>query len=80
MIGYPNLTLFLDKHRLAQVKGSKDVRFTMDELNATVHEIHVLMAEVFSKQQDQTELKTLLKTLLDELKILGQEAGDGGKF
>jgi len=80
MLDYPNLSLFLDKHRLAQTNNSKDVRFTIEELNATVHDIHNLMASVSSKIDDQTELKNLLKTLLLELKDLSQEATDGGNF
>jgi len=80
MKDYPNLSVFLDKHRLAQSNNSKDVRFTMEELNNTVHDIHLLMASVSSKIDDQTELKELLKRLLAELTVLGEEVGDGGTF
>ena len=64
MLEYPNLSTFLDKHRLAQCNNSKDVRFTIEELNATVNDIHKLMGSTFTKLDDQAELKDLLKTLL----------------
>lgn len=80
MLEYPNLSTFLDKHRLAQCNNSKDVRFTIEELNATVNDIHKLMGSTFTKLDDQAELKDLLKTLLAELGELSQEATDGGSF
>ena len=80
MIDYPNLSAFLDKHRLAQSNNSKEVRFGMEELNNTVHDIHKMMASISTKLDDQAELKELLKRLLAELTVLGQDVGDGGTF
>lgn len=80
MIDYPNLTQFLEKHRLAQTNKAKDVRFSMEELNSTVHDIHKLMSSVSTKQEDHAELKLLLKSLLHELKELQDSAEEGAKF
>ena len=80
MKDFPNLNAFLDKHRLAQSNKSKDVRFTIEELDAVVHDIHKLMASIAVSKTDQTELKTLLKDVLTELKLLSAENTDGGTF
>jgi hypothetical protein len=80
MNDYPNLNSFLEKHRLAQSNKSKDVRFTIEELNDAVHDIHKMMASVSTKHEDNTELKNLLKNLLSELKQLSSAESDGGKF
>ena len=80
MKDFPNLNAFLEKHKLAQQNNSKDVRFTMAELNDIVHDVHKLMASVFTHREDQTELKSLLKELNDQLKQLDSGETDGGGF
>jgi uncharacterized protein YgfB (UPF0149 family) len=80
MKDFPNLNVFLDKHRLAQQNNSKEVRFTMNELNDAVHDIHKLMASVYTTQEDQAEVKTLLNNLLEQLKELNSSDADGGNF
>lgn len=80
MSNFPNLNAFLEKHRLAQQNNSKDVRFTITELNDVVHDIHKLMTSVSTKQEDHTELKTLLKDLTNQLKELNSGESDGGEF
>lgn len=77
---FPNLSNFLEKHKLAQQNNSKDVRFTMTELNDAVHDVHKLMQLVVTKQEDHTELKTLIKDLSDQLKELNSSETDGGEF
>jgi uncharacterized protein (UPF0305 family) len=80
MKDFANLNVFLDKHILAQQNNSKEVRFTMTELNDTVNDIHKMMQLIATKQEDNTELKNLLKALLAELKQLNSDETDGGKF
>jgi hypothetical protein len=81
MKDFPNLNTFLEKYRLAQQNNSKDVRFTINELNDAVHDIHKLMAAVFTQKEDHAELKSLLKELLGQLKELDSSGEtDGGEF
>lgn len=80
MSNYPFIQSLLDKHKMALASNSKDVRLTMTDLNNLVHDIHALMASVEVKHDSNDELKSLLKTLLIEIKELNNSESDGGIF
>jgi len=80
MKDFPHLNVFLQKHKLALHNKSRDIRITIEEMNDLVHDLHSLMSTVSTQLQDQTELKTLLKDLLHELKELNSGEADGGTF
>jgi hypothetical protein len=80
MPDFLSLNAFLEKYKLASQNKSKDVRFTLDELTGIAHDVHALMSCALETQQTHSELKTLLKDVLEELKALGSDGADGGTF
>lgn len=77
---YPYLKSFIDKHKIALQNGSKEVRFTMNEYNNIITDLHALIISVAEQKEDNSELKSLLNALLAELKLLNDATTDGGTF
>lgn len=80
MANYPNLDKFLEKYRLALQNKSKEIRYTMLEMNDVVQDIHNLQASVEQKFKDLTELNGHMVALLGEIKALNSTETDAGKF
>ena len=77
---HPFLQQLLDKHRLALQNNAKDIRITMRELNDIVLDLISLITSVDQKQENNNELKQLIKSLTSELKMLNDSETDAGKF
>ena len=83
---YSFIRKLIDKHRLALQNKSKDVRFTIEELNDIIMDITTLSLSISEKKQNYEELQGLIQSLLKELKSLtrtmndNSEIADGGRF
>ena len=77
---HPFIQQFIDKHKIALSTNSKEIKFTIQEANNLIIDIHSLIGSVFTKLEDNRELKALIQQLLIEIKELNSSEADGGKF